>query len=161
MAIETIKKTGKEIPSYSSKEQTVWLTNPHGTKVALPKSLAAWRLSNFPGYAECEPEFVPEEKEYPDDPELTEKGDKRRKTIREKKAKRSVGRPKGPEEAPKTDEAVKAELDAKAEAGENLTKEEYRLVSWQVLRKYGRSHGLDVANLRREQILEQLDKSSL
>jgi len=149
----------KQIPITSPKEETVWLKNPHGVVVALPKSLADWRLRTSPGFAKCESEYVPEEKEYPDDIMLNEAGNRRRKLIRDKreaKAEGAVGPGMGAE--PKA-EGVTPEK--KLEEGLVLTKEEYRELSWADLRKYAATRGLHDYKLKKDELLEKLDNVHL
>lgn len=152
------------IPNPSPSEETVWIENPHGIKIAVPESIGQWRVQNFPNYKYCEPEYVPEFKQYPHDDYLTEAGEKRRDKLRKSTEAREAA--KGAKTAPK-EEAVeteptldKAELEAKAARGETLTPEEYRIIGWMPLRAYAKGRGIEkLTGLKRPELLEALDKS--
>jgi len=62
-----------------------WIMNPHGIKSCVPKSLAEKRVNTEIGWKYCDPEYVPDEKEYPLCNELNEQGLKRRRAINESK----------------------------------------------------------------------------
>jgi len=149
----------KQIPVSSPSEAVVWLKNPHGIKQALPKSVADWRLKTSPGYKLCEPDFVPEEKQYPDDVQLNEAGAKRRKNIRNR-----AGKPD--KETPKEEKTLDVEysipqLEEMVNDGQTLTKKQYREINWPSLKKYGTTRGVDVLGKKRVEILSELDKSHL
>lgn len=165
------KSGGKAIPTPSKKEETVWIQNPYGVKLGVPRSIAEWRLRRFIGYEICEPEEVPKSKQYPDDPDLTKEGRERRAARRaraeamaEKKA--EAKKIKGDEEEkkePNVDEAGNASTPemamAKKDRGELLNPEEYRLLPWMQLRDYAKLRGLPYGTMKRVDILAELDKS--
>ena len=59
-------------------QETVWIKNAKGMKSSVTPELAEYFVSKRVGWGYCEPEAVPEFKQYPEDLELTEKGEKRR-----------------------------------------------------------------------------------
>jgi len=63
----------------------MWIMNPHGVKSCVPRELAEKFVSTEVGWKYCDPEYVPEDKEYPLCNELNEQGLKRRRAIQDSK----------------------------------------------------------------------------
>lgn len=140
-------------------KETAWVKNPHGVVVALPKYLAEWRVSKFPGWSYTEPEAVPAVKQYPMEGELTEQGERRRMHRQE----RTEVSPTTSIESASVAPADTVAPEAVAESGDrDLTREEYMALDWQPLRSYARSRGIDVdaPGSTKEAILAELDKGS-
>ena len=58
-----------------------WIMNPHGVKSCVPANVAIYKVTKKIGWSYCEPDPVPETKQYPMSIEMTEAGLKRRKDI--------------------------------------------------------------------------------
>lgn len=168
-------KEGKSSNKVS--EAPVWVVNPHGVASSVTPAVARellkkpyWRVANVD-----EIEVVPEFKQYPEDLELTEKGELRRERLRaaseEKERRARIQAERATQKAPSIEEANQQAIEqnqklvgekqgiaAKMEAGENLTPLEYRELDWMSLRTYAFSHNLKVNGLKRDALLQELDK---
>ena len=75
---------------YGKDVSPFFLENPHGVVVSLPKYLAEKFLSTKIGWKIAEPEDVPEQKAYPIDGDLTERGLKTRASIKKSRERKSI-----------------------------------------------------------------------
>lgn len=140
-----------------------WLRNPHGVVSAVTLEVYNKRIKEH-GWSQAQPENVPEVKQYPAGGELTEEGEKRRKHNQERANQRArkvdvklETAEKGPELT--ADDLFIAEAERAASEAEILTKEQYRAISFNSLKKYAMIRGIHGRDLRREDILEKLDNS--
>jgi hypothetical protein len=154
-------------------EKSLWIFNPHGILNCLPETVGRDILKKKPGYRLAEPNeipYIPEEKQYPVDESLTEAGEKRRARAQKASKAKAEG-----VEAPKpvmasevlTEENVAdvkknyGALKTKLDAGETLTKVEYRALEWLDLRKYAAGRGIQITNIKKADMLVELDRSHL
>lgn len=137
-------------------EKTMWIENPHGIKIAVPESLYRKRIQQY-GWKATAPEFVPVKKVYPrNDLYLNPEGKARRQALAE-----------GTEQfqaAPishvtRTIEEANAEIESE-ESREFSDKVNYRDLTWPQLRVYARARGLEPRDMKREDILIELDKTN-
>src|SRR5574343_231929 len=68
-----------------SQNVPTWIMNSRGIKSCWPKDVAEKRVSQNVGWKFCEPEYVPENKEYPMSTQMTEAGKSRRLGINSSK----------------------------------------------------------------------------
>lgn len=116
--------------------------------MALPPLLAAQRLKEN-GYSQCEPEFVPAQKRYPMDGELTEQGEKRRayRQTQEKARVPAFVTPAAPESAP----------------GDLIGLEQQKAMPWMDLVKYAQLRGINAKEkgMTKEKILALLNPAGM
>jgi len=111
-----------------------WLENPHGIVVAMPRWRAEQILATKIGWKISEPGDSPQEKEYPIDTELTEKGMKRRGYISKVKS----------EEGAKVNEPIVAPEKDEVAAPDSLVVSEEKLTkSIEELRALAKEKGID------------------
>jgi len=141
----------------TNSKKTVWVKNPHGVKVALPKWRAEERVNKTPGYTYCEPEVVPKVKQYPMEGELTPQGETRR-AHRQERANEAAEVVK--EEAVVTEAVTASDAAKEAMVDRPLTEEEWSALDWVDLKKYAVSRGIEVTSTtKKDAIVAELKKT--
>lgn len=154
---------------FMSTEDIQWIRNPKGVVSAIP----ARRYNEYikrHGWEPAVPEEVPLFKVYTDDGELTENGERRRKTLMDRAARRAIKPAPAPQAAPIPTLAPdlrpatgEKSIEDKVRDSDLLTPEEYRKISWMDLRSYAALRGIDVTQrgLTKDVLLNLLDSSAV